>query len=183
MMILTAFGPYIGAICVIYGTHTYKSPAGSWPGDMLPPVSPAVGCTMILFSMYFLAYSRIRSSIIFQFFSGVDVSKLTGALWCAICSMFFAPFLLEVGFFIGAVRVIYGTYTYSPPAGFWPPVPPTAGCTLILSSMYFMKYAGIHLSKTFQSFSDASKLMGALQGSIHWFQHVCPADGHNIALL
>jgi len=39
---------YIGAICIIYGTYTYVPPAGSWPGDTLPPVSPAVACTMIL---------------------------------------------------------------------------------------------------------------------------------------
>merc|ERR1719482_1933011 len=51
---LIMIGLYVGAICIIYGTYTYVPPAGSWPGDTIPPVSPAVGCTMILASMYFL---------------------------------------------------------------------------------------------------------------------------------
>merc|ERR1719197_1793535 len=41
-------GLYIGAIVVIYGTYNYVPPAGSMPFDKLPPVSPAVACTMIL---------------------------------------------------------------------------------------------------------------------------------------
>merc|ERR1719262_1056023 len=45
---LIMIGIYIGAVCIIYGTYTYDPPAGSWPGDKIPPVSPAVGCTMIL---------------------------------------------------------------------------------------------------------------------------------------
>merc|ERR1719160_455032 len=51
---LIMIGLYVGAICIIYGTYTYVPPAGSWPGDTIPPVSPAVGCTMILASMFSL---------------------------------------------------------------------------------------------------------------------------------
>merc|ERR550537_1857565 len=45
---LILIGLYIGAIVVIYGTYNYVPPAGSSPfGDKLPPVAPAVACTMI----------------------------------------------------------------------------------------------------------------------------------------
>merc|ERR1719299_348239 len=91
---------YIGAISLIYGTYTYKPPAGSWPGDKIPPVSPAVACTMILTSMYFFVYAGIQFGKTFESFSGVDSSKLTGALQGAICTMFFAPMMAVL--FIGA---------------------------------------------------------------------------------
>merc|ERR1719380_257836 len=91
---------YVGAICIIYGTYTYVPPAGSWPGDTIPPVSPAVSCTMILASMYFLVYAAIQFGKTFQSFSGVDSSKLTGALNGAVCTLFFAPMMAVL--FIGA---------------------------------------------------------------------------------
>merc|ERR1719301_162815 len=97
---LIMIGLYIGAVCIIYGTYTYKPPAGAWPGDTLPPVSPAVACTMILASMYFLVYAGIQFGKTFQSFSGIDSSKLTGALQGAICTMFFAP--MAAVLFIGA---------------------------------------------------------------------------------
>merc|ERR1719408_170649 len=93
-------GLYVGAVCIIYGTYTYKPPAGSWPGGKIPPVSPAVECTMILTSMYFIVYAGIQFTKTFQSFSGVDSSKLTGALQGAICTMFFAP--MAAVLFIGA---------------------------------------------------------------------------------
>merc|ERR1719395_289843 len=90
---LIMIGLYVGAICIIYGTYTYVPPKGSWPGDKLPPVSPAVECTMILASMYFLVYAGIQFAKTFQSFSGVNSSKLTGALEGAICTLFFAPMI------------------------------------------------------------------------------------------
>merc|ERR1719473_242107 len=94
-------GLYIGAIVVIYGTYTYEPPAGSSPfGDKIPPVAPAVACTMILTAMYFIVYAGIQFGKTFQSFSGVDSSKLTGALQGAICTMFFAP--MAAVLFIGA---------------------------------------------------------------------------------
>merc|ERR1719160_592470 len=93
-------GLYVGAVAVIYGTYTYEPPPGSWPGDTIPPVSPAVACTMILASMYFIVYAGIQFGKTFQSFSGVDSSKLTGALQGAICTMFFAPMMAVL--FIGA---------------------------------------------------------------------------------
>jgi len=97
---LILIGLYIGAICIIYGTYTYVPPAGSWPGDKIPPVSPAVSCTMILSSMYFFVYAGIQFGKTFQSFSGVDSSKLIGALDGAIVTMFFAPMMAVL--FIGA---------------------------------------------------------------------------------
>merc|ERR1711881_17942 len=79
---------------------TYVPPAGAWPGNTIPPVSPAVGCTMILASMYFIVYAGIQFGKTFQSFSGVDSTKLTGALQGAICTMFFAPMMSVL--FIGA---------------------------------------------------------------------------------
>merc|ERR1719316_1366551 len=97
---LIMIGLYIGAVCIIYGTYTYEPPAGSWPGGKIPPVSPAVGCTMILASMYFLVYAGIQFGETFKSFSGIDSSKLTLALQGAICTMFFAPMMAVL--FIGA---------------------------------------------------------------------------------
>merc|ERR1719281_1215807 len=88
---LIMIGLYVGAVCIIYGTYTYVPPKGSWPGEKIPPVSPAVACTMILASMYFLVYAGIQFAKTFQSFSGVDSTKLKGALEGAICTMFFAP--------------------------------------------------------------------------------------------
>merc|ERR1719473_124235 len=97
---LIMIGLYVGTISIIYGVYTYKPPAGSWPGDKIPPVSPAVDCTMILTSMYFIVYAGIQAGKTLESFSGVDSSKLTGALQGAIVTMFFAPMMAVL--FIGA---------------------------------------------------------------------------------
>merc|ERR1719324_771016 len=55
---------------------------------------------MILTSMYFIVYCGINIGKTFQSFSGVDSSKLTGALQGAISTMFFAP--MAAVLFIGA---------------------------------------------------------------------------------
>merc|ERR1719378_1319741 len=97
---LIMIGLYVGTISIIYGTYTYKPPPGAWPGGKIPPVSPAVDCTMILTSMYFIVYAGIQAGKTFQSFSGVDSSKLTGALQGAVITMFFAPMMAVL--FIGA---------------------------------------------------------------------------------
>merc|ERR1719197_1100040 len=102
---LIMIGLYIGAICIIYGTYTYKPPAGSWPGDTIPPVSPAVACTMILASMYFVVYAGIQFAKTFQSFSGIDSSKLVNALQGAICTLFFAP-MMAVLFISARMRAL-----------------------------------------------------------------------------
>merc|ERR1719231_129177 len=55
---------------------------------------------MILGSQYFLVYAGIQFGKTFQSFSGVDSSKLTGALEGAIMTMYFAP--MAAVLFIGA---------------------------------------------------------------------------------
>ena len=54
-------GLYAGPICIIYGTCTFTPPVGTWPGDKVPRVSPAVGGTMILSCTYFLVYTVEQS--------------------------------------------------------------------------------------------------------------------------
>merc|ERR550514_2555470 len=97
---LIMIGLYVGVVCIIWGTYSYVPPAGSWPGDQIPPVSPAVACTMILTSMYFIVYAGIQFGKTFESFSGVNSSKLSGALQGAISTMFFAP--MAAVLFIGA---------------------------------------------------------------------------------
>merc|ERR1719164_165825 len=53
-------------------------------------------------------------------------------------------YLIMIGLYVGAVCIIYGTYTYKPPAG---------ECTMILASCYFLVYAGIQFGETLKSFS------------------------------
>merc|ERR1719161_321369 len=97
---LIMIGLYVSTVCIVYGTYTFKPPPGSWVGDKIPPMSPAVSCTMILTSMYFIVYAGIQFGKTFQSFSGIETSKLTGALEGAICTMFFAPMMAVL--FIGA---------------------------------------------------------------------------------
>merc|ERR1719456_2245415 len=93
-------GLYVGVVVIIYGAVNYVPPKGSTPFDELPPVSPAVACTMILTSMYFLVYAFIQFGKTFTSFSKIETSKITGALHGAICTMFFAPMMAVL--FIGA---------------------------------------------------------------------------------
>jgi len=97
---LIMIGLYVGVVVIIYGAVNYVPPAGSTPFDELPPVSPAVACTMILTSMYFLVYAFIQFGKTFTSFSKIETSKITGALHGAISTMAFAPMLSVL--FIGA---------------------------------------------------------------------------------
>merc|ERR1719262_1521960 len=53
-------GLYIGALIVVYGIVNFEPPKGTWPGDKIPPVSPAVQCVMILSCQYFVVYGGIQ---------------------------------------------------------------------------------------------------------------------------
>merc|ERR1719214_556368 len=57
---LIMLGLYVGALVVVYGIITFEPPKGTWPGDKVPPVSPAVQCTMILSAQFFLVYGGIQ---------------------------------------------------------------------------------------------------------------------------
>merc|ERR1719399_1539629 len=57
---LIMLGLYIGALIVVYGIINFEPPKGTWPGDRVPPVSPAVQCVMILSCQYFAVYGAIQ---------------------------------------------------------------------------------------------------------------------------
>merc|ERR1719399_1892084 len=57
---LIMLGLYVGALVVVYGIINFEPPKGTWPGDRVPPVSPAVQCTMILACQYFCVYGGIQ---------------------------------------------------------------------------------------------------------------------------
>merc|ERR1719456_1319749 len=56
---LTFLGLYIGFGAVCVGVFKYEPPAGVWDGP-IPPVSPAVACTMLLSCTFFFIYLAAR---------------------------------------------------------------------------------------------------------------------------
>merc|ERR1719440_2458803 len=97
---LIMLGLYIGALVVVYGIITFEPPKGTWPGDVVPPVSPAVQCTMILSAQFFLVYGGIQVCRSVSEWLSFQVPVLEKALDGATNSMFFAPMLAVL--FIGA---------------------------------------------------------------------------------
>merc|ERR1719440_1156966 len=57
---LIMIGLYIGAIVIIYGTINYVPEKHLQVHGELPPVSPAVACTMILASQFFIVYAGMQ---------------------------------------------------------------------------------------------------------------------------
>jgi hypothetical protein len=93
-------GLYVGVVCIIYGACTFVPPSGSWPGDKIPPASPAVACTMILACMYFLLYAFVQFSRTWTQFTGSKFTKFENSMMVATNAMNFAPMLSVL--FIGA---------------------------------------------------------------------------------
>jgi len=104
---LIMIGLYVGVVSIIYGIIGYEPPAGSWPGDVIPPPSPAVACTMILTTVYFLVYALIQAGKTFTSFfpSWTYIEKITGAVQGAICTMAFAP-MLSILFIAARMRAL-----------------------------------------------------------------------------
>merc|ERR1719197_1880480 len=100
---LIMLGLYAGALVVVYGIINFEPPKGVWPGDKIPPVSPAVQCVMILSCQYFLVYGGIQVCKSVIEFAG-DLfgytHTLQEALNTATLSINFAPMLAVL--FIGA---------------------------------------------------------------------------------
>merc|ERR1719217_1005356 len=100
---LIMLGLYAGALVVVYGIINFEPPKGTWPGDKIPPVSPAVQCVMILSCQYFLVYGGIQVCKSVIEFAG-DLfgytHTLQEALNTATLSINFAPMLAVL--FIGA---------------------------------------------------------------------------------
>merc|ERR1719327_1873885 len=100
---LIMIGLYIGALVVVYGIINFEPPKGTWPGDVIPPVSPAVQCVMILSCQYFLVYGGIqicKSVEEWLSFQNEWLHTLKEASSTATLSMNFAPMLAVL--FIGA---------------------------------------------------------------------------------
>merc|ERR1719482_1494791 len=100
---LIMLGLYAGALVVVYGIINFEPPKGTWPGDVIPPVSPAVQCVMILSCQYFAVYGAIQVCKSVIEFAG-DLfgytHTLQEALNTATLSINFAPMLAVL--FIGA---------------------------------------------------------------------------------
>merc|ERR1719265_1684133 len=100
---LIMLGLYAGALTVVYGIINFEPPKGTWPGDKIPPVSPAVQCVMILSCQYFLVYGGIQICKSIEEWCG-DLfgytHTLQEALNTATLSINFAPMLAVL--FIGA---------------------------------------------------------------------------------
>merc|ERR1719316_362867 len=97
---LIMLGLYVGALVVVYGIITFEPPKGTWPGDVVPPVSPAVQCVMILSAQFFLVYGGIQVCKTVDDWFKIKLENLNKALDGATNSMFFAPMLAVL--FIGA---------------------------------------------------------------------------------
>merc|ERR1719460_2631288 len=97
---LIMLGLYVGALVVVYGIITFEPPKGTWPGDKVPPVSPAVQCVMILSAQFFLVYGGIQVCKTVDDWLSFKMENLNKALDGATNSMFFAPMLAVL--FIGA---------------------------------------------------------------------------------
>merc|ERR1719465_268149 len=100
---LIMLGLYAGALVVVYGIINFEPPKGTWPGDVIPPVSPAVGCVCILTAQYFLVYAAIqvcKSVEEWLSFKNPFLNLLQESCQTATLSMNFAPMLAIL--FIGA---------------------------------------------------------------------------------
>merc|ERR1719408_1010672 len=100
---LIMLGLYAGALVVVYGIINFEPPKGTWPGDVIPPVSPAVQCVMNLSCQYFCVYGAIqvcKSVEEWLSFNNPWLHTLQEACSTATLSMNFAPMLAVL--FIGA---------------------------------------------------------------------------------
>merc|ERR1719240_1866814 len=64
-----------------------------------------------------------------------------------------------IGLYVGVVCIIYGAYTFKPPAGMWPgetipPPAPAVACTFIMSAAYFIIYALVQFARTWSQFTQ-----------------------------
>merc|ERR1719235_1208546 len=97
---LIMLGLYVGAICIVYGTVNYVPEKHLAVHGELPPVSPAVQCTMILSTQFFLVYAAMQFARTWTQFTGMKTTKFEKAMDTATQSMMFAPMLSVL--FIGA---------------------------------------------------------------------------------
>merc|ERR1719453_2197531 len=98
---LVFLGLYVGFAAVCVGVFLYEPPAGVWEGD-IPPVSPAVKCTMILAVTFFLIYFLVAVSRTYSQFAGGNTytSKFQTVMLRAADTLAMAPMLAVL--FLGA---------------------------------------------------------------------------------
>merc|ERR1719281_1227195 len=91
---LTFLGLYVGFGCVCVGVFKYEPPAGVWDGP-LPPVSPAVACTMLLANTFFCIYLGLAISRTYSQYMGgnTHLTKFETVLTRAADTMGMAPML------------------------------------------------------------------------------------------
>merc|ERR1719160_222321 len=94
-------GLYVGFGAVCVGVFLFKPPADVWNGP-IPPVSPAVACTMILSVTFFLIYFLVAVSRTYSQFSGgnLSTSRFETVMLRAADTLAFAPMLSVL--FLGA---------------------------------------------------------------------------------
>merc|ERR1719217_457783 len=98
---LTFLGLYIGFGAVCVGVFKYEPPAGVWDGP-IPPVSPAVACTMLLSCTFFFIYLLLAISRTYSQFAGGQLftSNFEAVMLRAADTLAFAPMLSVL--FLGA---------------------------------------------------------------------------------
>merc|ERR1719443_1342283 len=97
---LIMIGLYVGAICIIFGTINYVPEKELAVHKELPRVSPAVQCTLILSTQFFLVYAFMQFARTWTQFTQMKTTKFEEAMFTATKSMAFAPMLAVL--FIGA---------------------------------------------------------------------------------
>merc|ERR1719311_37892 len=97
---LIMIGLYVGVVCIIYGAYTFKPPAGTWPGETIPPPAPAVACTFIMSGAFFIIYALVQFSRTWSEFTEQKFSKFEKAMLDSTKAMNFGPMLCVL--FIGA---------------------------------------------------------------------------------
>jgi hypothetical protein len=90
---LILLGMYAGVGGVIVGICLYEPPAGTWPGDKIPPPAPAVMCTMLLSVAFFAVYLFVACCKSFTQLTGRSTLKLEEVMLGATRTMEFAPML------------------------------------------------------------------------------------------
>jgi len=90
---LILLGMYGGVGGVIVGICIYQPPAGTWPGDKIPPPAPAVMCTMLMSVGFFAVYLFVAASKSFTELTGRSTAKLEQVMLGAARTMEFAPML------------------------------------------------------------------------------------------
>merc|ERR1719388_39886 len=93
---------YGGVIVICYGAFVMEGPKEIWGEEGVPPVSPAVQCTMNLTTQFFLVYLAVAVVKTAQELGGSSpfLTKLGGLLTLAKFTVNFAPMLCIL--FIGA---------------------------------------------------------------------------------